>query len=80
MKRKNRAADLGIGALTGFAFGLAAGILYAPNPGIETRAMLKDKARAIRNNSRESVTMEEPETVKMVLVVNRGCIEPVPAE
>jgi gas vesicle protein len=37
---------VGIGLLIGAAIGLAAGILYAPQPGPDTRHLLREKADA----------------------------------
>ena len=53
MERDNGAAYLGIGLITGMVVGLAVGILYAPKPGVETRAMLKDKAMELKEKAGE---------------------------
>ena len=40
-----------IGFLVGMIAGAAIGILYAPKPGKETRAMLKEKATEIKDKA-----------------------------
>jgi len=46
---------LGIGFLLGAVVGIAVGMLYAPRPGEETRAMLYDKADEVREKVGEAV-------------------------
>ncbi|MBI2958140.1 MAG: YtxH domain-containing protein [Chloroflexi bacterium] len=49
----NDAKNIGIGVLIGAAVGLAVGFLYAPRPGRETRTMIAEKARAIKDRIRK---------------------------
>ncbi len=44
-----------LGFLLGAVAGLAIGFLYAPKPGRETRAMLKEKAVEIKDKAGEGV-------------------------
>lgn len=44
-----------LGLLVGAAAGLAVGFLYAPRPGTETRAILKDKVEDWREKASELV-------------------------
>ena len=44
-----------LGFLLGAVAGLAIGFLYAPKPGRETRAMLKEKAGELKEKAGESV-------------------------
>jgi gas vesicle protein len=53
MERDNGAAYLGIGMIAGVALGLAIGLLYAPQPGVETRAMLKQRATELKEKAGE---------------------------
>jgi len=53
VEKDNGIAYLGIGLITGMAVGLAVGILYAPKPGVETRAMLKDRAMEFKEKAGE---------------------------
>ena len=46
---KESAAGFGVGLLVGAALGVAIGMLYAPQSGRETRAMIEDKAREARD-------------------------------
>ncbi len=49
----DRAVGFGIGLMVGAAMGVAAGILFAPRSGRETRAMLKAKADTIIAKAKE---------------------------
>ena len=44
MMTRDGAAGFGLGILVGAALGAAIGILYAPRPGREMRALIKEKA------------------------------------
>jgi len=46
---------LGIGFILGTVVGVAVGMLYAPRPGAETRAMLYDKADEVKEKVGEAV-------------------------
>jgi len=47
---------MGIGLLSGLAVGAAIGLLVAPKSGIETRAMLKEKAEGMRAKASETMS------------------------
>jgi len=53
MERDSGAAYLGIGMIAGVVLGLAVGILYAPKAGVETRAMLKQRATELKEKAGE---------------------------
>jgi gas vesicle protein len=55
MERENGAAYMGIGMIAGMVIGLAVGVMYAPKPGMETRAMLKERAVDIKDKAAEVV-------------------------
>jgi len=48
---------LGVGFVLGAVVGVAIGMLYAPRPGTETRAMIADKADEVREKVSEAVDM-----------------------
>lgn len=50
---ENDSSCFGIGFLVGALAGVVIGLLYAPVPGKETRARLKDKAVEIRDSASE---------------------------
>jgi gas vesicle protein len=47
---------MGIGLLSGLAVGAAIGLMTAPKPGVETRAMLKERAQDMRAKAGETVS------------------------
>lgn len=49
MENSNRATSFDIGIFVGLAIGVAIGLLYAPQPGEKTRAMLREKALEIQD-------------------------------
>jgi len=54
MAEKDTGASFAIGFLLGAVVGVAIGFLYAPKPGKETRAMLKEKAEAAAEKAKEA--------------------------
>lgn len=65
----NGASGFGIGLLVGAAVGLAVGFLYAPRPGKETRAVIREKAETLMEKAKEKVARvggkaEEAESVE----------------
>jgi gas vesicle protein len=53
MENRNSGALLGVGLAAGLALGLAIGLLYAPRPGRETWAMLKERAIEVKEKAGE---------------------------
>ena len=53
MSDKDSGSSFAIGFLVGAIAGMAIGILYAPKPGKETRAMLKEKADELKEKASE---------------------------
>ena len=51
----NSLGGLGVGFVFGAMVGVAIGILYAPRPGVETRAMISDKADEVKEKVGEAV-------------------------
>ncbi len=49
--------NLGLGFLLGAVVGVAIGMLYAPRAGIETRAMISEKADEVKEKVNEAVDM-----------------------
>ena len=47
--------NFGMGLLIGAAIGLAVGILYAPRPGKETRALIREKAMDATDKAEEII-------------------------
>ncbi|MBC8477570.1 MAG: YtxH domain-containing protein [Dehalococcoidia bacterium] len=54
MAEKDTGASFAIGFLLGAVVGAAVGFLYAPQPGKETRAMLKEKAETAAEKAKEA--------------------------
>ena len=49
--------SLGMGFVLGAVVGVAIGMLYAPRAGMETRAMISDKADEVKEKVNEAVDM-----------------------
>jgi gas vesicle protein len=54
MAEKDTGASFAIGFLLGAVVGVAVGFLYAPKPGRETRAMLKEKVEVAAEKAKET--------------------------
>ena len=54
MAEKDTSASFAIGFLLGAVIGVAVGFLYAPQPGKETRVMLKEKAETAAEKAKEA--------------------------
>ncbi len=54
MAEKDTGASFAIGFLLGAVVGVTVGFLYAPQPGKETRAMLKEKAETAAEKAKEA--------------------------
>ena len=53
MEHENGGNNLVAGLLVGFVFGVAVGLICAPQSGQETRSMLKDKATVLKEKATE---------------------------
>ena len=53
MDNRNSGAMMGVGLVAGLALGLAIGLLYAPQSGSETRAMLRERAMELKEKGGE---------------------------
>ncbi|MBA7685529.1 hypothetical protein ES703_93954 [subsurface metagenome] len=53
MTEKDTGTSFAIGFFMGAVVGLAIGFLYAPQPGKETRELLKEKAEMVRGKAAE---------------------------
>ena len=56
MEEKEGGSSFFIGFLVGVLAGAAIGILYAPKPGRETRAMLKEKATELKDKASDMIS------------------------
>lgn len=54
MAEKDTGTSFAIGFILGAAVGVAIGFLYAPQPGRETRALLKEKAERAAEKAKEA--------------------------
>jgi len=54
MAEKDTGTSFAIGFILGAAVGVAIGFLYAPKPGRETRALLKEKAERAAEKAKEA--------------------------
>jgi len=54
MAEKDTGTSFAIGFILGAAAGVAIGFLYAPKPGRETRALLKEKAERAAEKAKEA--------------------------
>ena len=54
MAEKDTGSSFAIGFLLGAVVGVAVGFLYAPKPGRETRAMLKEKAETAAEKAKDA--------------------------
>ena len=64
-------ASFGIGLLLGAAVGTAIGMLYAPQSGAETRALLKEKAAETKTKA-EEILEEARERAKKIIADAKG--------
>jgi gas vesicle protein len=55
MAEKEGGSNFLLGFVLGAVAGIAIGFLYAPKPGRETRAMLKEKAREFKDKAGEII-------------------------
>ena len=56
MSEKESGNSFFIGFLVGMIAGAAIGILYAPKPGKETRALLKEKATELKDKAGDMIS------------------------
>ncbi|MFC1915951.1 YtxH domain-containing protein [Chloroflexota bacterium] len=64
MAEKDSGASFTIGFILGAAIGVAIGFLYAPKPGGETRALLKEKAERAKEKASEVAEKAKEAAVK----------------
>lgn len=62
------------GLIIGGLIGLALGILYAPSPGSETRAKLKEKIKELKEDSEKAVE-EIKESSEKLIETTKSAIE-----
>jgi len=55
MDNRSGVGGFAVGLILGAVVGLAVGFLYAPRPGQETREMLREKAKEVREKGAEFV-------------------------
>ena len=61
----------GIGFIVGAAIGLAIGFLYAPQPGEQTRALIREKAGKTKEKA-EDIIEEARERAKKIIADAKG--------
>ena len=66
MSDKDSGPSFAIGFIVGGAVGLAVGFLYAPRPGEETRAMIKEKAKDAADKGKEIIEEAEERAKKII--------------
>ena len=64
MTEKDTGANFIIGFMVGAAVGAAIGFLYAPKPGKETRALLKEKAMEAKEKAGEVAEKTKEAAIK----------------
>lgn len=64
MAEKDTGASFAIGFMLGAAVGVAIGFLYAPKPGKETRALIREKAEQARERASEVAEKAKEAAVK----------------
>jgi gas vesicle protein len=64
MAERDSGASFAIGFLLGAVVGVAIGFLYAPKPGKETRALLKEKAEMAAEKAKETAEKAKEAAVK----------------
>ena len=71
MAKKGNAAGFGMGIIIGGVIGLVVGFLYAPRPGIETRTLIRERAKEVKDRS-EEIIEEAKEKAKKIIDDTRG--------
>ena len=69
MSSKDAFAGIGLGIAIGAVIGLAAGMLYAPRPGEETRQILKEKTGEFKHKAVDAI---ERGKEKAIDVIHKG--------
>lgn len=64
MAEKDSGASFAVGFLLGAVVGIAIGFLYAPKPGEETRALLKEKVEMAAEKAKETAEKAKKTAVK----------------
>ncbi len=71
MSDSDSATSFGIGLLVGAAIGMATGFLFAPLPGRETRAVIREKTAETKERAAEIIE-EAKERAKKIIADARG--------
>ena len=77
---KDTGLSFTIGFIIGAAVGVAIGFLYAPKPGAETRALLKEKAEKAREKASEAAEKAKEAAIKAEKRVEEKLGRKKPAE
>lgn len=71
MSDNDNASGFIIGLIAGAAVGLAGGFLYAPKAGVETRAVIREKAEKTKEKA-EDIIEEARERAKRIIADAKG--------
>ena len=71
MSDEDTSKSLAIGFIVGAAIGLALGFLYAPRPGREMRAMIRERAEKTKEKA-EDIIEEAKERAKRIIADAKG--------
>ena len=71
MSDKDNVTSFAIGFVVGAAIGIAVGFLYAPRPGEEMRAMIREKAGKTKEKA-EEIIEEARERAKRIIADTKG--------
>ena len=66
MTQNGNTAGFGVGIVVGAAIGLAIGFLYAPRPGSETRALIRERAEKSKDKAEEIIEEARVRAKKIV--------------
>ena len=66
MSEQEKVTGFGAGLLVGAAIGLVLGVLYAPRPGKETRALIMEKAEETKDKAEELIEEARKRAKKII--------------
>ena len=75
MPDHNGGKNFVIGFISGVVLGVSVGFLYAPQPGKETRAMLREKAEVAREKAKEIVDEAREKSREIIAKAKRKAQE-----